>query len=90
LAYPETFELRRPVLECLPRLEWRRSQDGNHLELSRTLDTYSGHERALIEFALDPYYTQQNIFAGLDRPAAQVLAKAIYELFGPDGALAAR
>jgi hypothetical protein len=84
LADADRFEVRRPVLDAMPSLRdrWRRSEDGKALEVDLPLSDYSPHERAIIEFAIDPYFTAQNIFQGLDLPARKALAKAIHQLFG--------
>jgi hypothetical protein len=82
---PESFELRRPVLEAMSALRGRwRVVDGNTLELDLLLDKYSKHERDVIEFAINPLQIGENIFGGLDRPVQKALATAINEIFGPD------
>lgn len=91
IAYPETFDLRRPLLEILKKDLWRVSDDGKKLEVKYPLGDLSPGERAIVEFALSPYYTAENIFhlIGATPGAPAILAKAIYEFFkdgGPEGA----
>jgi hypothetical protein len=88
LAYEGSFESRRPVLDGIAGLRgrWRLSEGGRRLETDLPLSSYSPHERAVIEFAIDPYYMAGNIFAGLDQPARWALAKAIHDFFGQGGA----
>lgn len=87
LAYRASFEMRRPVLDAVARLRdrWRISQDGTRLETDLPLSMYSPHERAVIEFAINPYFTAENIFNGLDSAARRELANAIHKFFGPGG-----
>ncbi len=87
VAYRESFAIRRPVLEAMKGLKdrWRLSVDGTRLEVDLPLTSYTPHERAVIEFALDPHYTRENIFHGLDVAVRHALAKAVYEFFGQGG-----
>lgn len=88
IAYPESFHLRRPVLEAAKSLKnWNVVDGGKALEIEHDLGGLSKHERDVVEFVLDPYYTAANIFHGLDRETQQALAKAIYDIFG-QGAIA--
>jgi hypothetical protein len=88
IAYPESFDARRPVLAAASSLNgrWRVTEDGKTLEVDLPLSSYSPHERAVIEFAINPHFTAENIFGGLDRDVRRALAKAIASFFGPGGA----
>jgi hypothetical protein len=86
LADPESFDVRRPVIDAMLRGRWRLSDDGKSIHVDLPLSSYSPKERAVIEFAIDPYYTAENIFHALDAPVRRELAKAIGSFFGPGGA----
>lgn len=76
---PETFHLRRPLLDVLhPGLC---EVVGDHLEVKFPLGDLSPHERAIVEFVINPAITAQNIFSGLDREAQKALATAIYAIY---------
>jgi len=86
IAFKESFDIRRPVLEAmLPGNRWSETTDGERIKFDLPLNNYSKHERDVIEFTLNPYCMSENIFQGLHDPNAQLLAKAINEMFGPDG-----
>lgn len=81
--FKETFEYRRPVLDDMLYGRWQLTPGGKGIELDIPLPLFSHHERHIIEFARNPYNLSQNIFFGLDRSTAELLAEAIYKLFGP-------
>jgi len=85
LQYRESFEARRPVLDSLAALQgrWRLSKDGARLETDLELTSYSRSERNIIEYAINPHMTAQNIFTGLDYLVSEALATSINEIFGP-------
>jgi hypothetical protein len=87
IQYPETFELRRDVLDAILPGRWELSPDGTRIKFDIHIDLYSYHERHIIHFARNPYDLAENVFCGLDRQAAVLLAEAIYRLFGPEGAI---
>lgn len=89
IDHAESFALRRPVLEAMSSLagRWRVSPDGKEIEIDLSLSDYSPKERAVIEFAINPYTTAPNIFHALDDAPRRELAKAIAALFGPGGAV---
>jgi hypothetical protein len=66
---------------------WQLAPDGNRIELDLPLKLFSPHERNIIEFARNPYNLSDNIFYGLNKSTAELLADAIYRLFGPEGAI---
>jgi len=87
IAYSESFDLRRPVLEATGSLKdrWRVSSDGKVFEVDTELGGLSPHERAVVEFALNPYFTAANIFDGLDAPVRHALATSLHKFFGVGG-----
>jgi hypothetical protein len=87
IDYPETFNLRQPVLAAAGSLRdrWRVVEGGKALEIDLPLTSYSPHERDVIEFAINPYTTGKNIFNKLDRDIRRALAEAIHKIFGPGG-----
>ena len=82
ISSPETYPLRQPVLEQLTSLKgrWKLVEDGSALEVD--LQAMNSHERALVEFVLNPLDMRTNLFAGLDRQLQRVLAKAVFGVFG--------
>jgi hypothetical protein len=87
LAWPESFEIRRPVLDVAPSLRgrWRLSEDRKYLETDLDLSDYSSSERVLIRFAIDPWHLPEKSFENLDKAMRRELATAIYKFFGPGG-----
>ena len=87
IVYPDSFDVRRPVLEAASSLSgrWRVSANGKALEVDLPLGNYSPHERAVIEFALNPFITAVNIFSGLDASTRHAVATAIHTLFKSGG-----
>ncbi|NOT65347.1 MAG: hypothetical protein HOP06_04830 [Methylotenera sp.] len=86
IDWKDSFHLRKPVLEAmLGSNRWQVTEDGARLAFDTSLSNLSPHERHIAEFALNPYITGENIFSGLSQQTAQVLAKSLYELFGPNG-----
>ena len=45
IQYPETFELRRDVLDAISPGRWQLSQDGTRINFDIHIDLYSYHER---------------------------------------------
>jgi hypothetical protein len=87
IDFPNTFEIRKPVLEAtLATARWNVSEDGRRLGLHIRREMFSKHEGDIIAFTLNPYDTAANIFHNKDRHISEALAKAMYTLFGPDGA----
>jgi hypothetical protein len=84
IDFPETFELRRPVLESMSTLDdkWKLSDDGKALDLTLELASLSPHQRDIVQFARNPYSTAENIFNNLDPKTQKALAEAIYKIFG--------
>ncbi len=66
---------------------WQLTSDGKAIKLDIPLALFSKHEWHIIEFAQNPYRLAENIFSGLDKSTAELLAEAIYRLFGPKGAI---
>ncbi|TCJ11619.1 hypothetical protein EZJ19_15215 [Parasulfuritortus cantonensis] len=86
IEWKDSFYLRKPVLELmLPARRWQVTPDGKRISIDTPLNGLSTHERHIVEFALNPYMTAENIFSGLSQPIAQALAKAFNQLFGPGG-----
>lgn len=83
----ETFEYRRPVLDDMLPGRWQLTEDGKRIKFDIPFPLFSRHEKDIIEFARNPYALAKNVFSGLDKPRAQLLAEAIHRLFGPNGAL---
>lgn len=83
ISDPNTFQLRRPVLDAMSALNgrWSVVNGGKDLEVDLELSNYSRHERDVIEFAINPMITAKDIFSGLDREVQKALAKAIYDIF---------
>jgi hypothetical protein len=81
---PESFKTRQPVLESMSALKgrWKVVDDGKSLEVDLPLTSYSTKERAIIEFALNPGLTAENIFAGLDRNVQKKLVAALQQIYG--------
>jgi hypothetical protein len=81
---PETFSGRKLVLESMSALKgrWKVVDGGSALEVDLPLNSYSTKERAIIEFALNPQVTAENIFAGLDRNVQKKLAAALQQIYG--------
>lgn len=89
VAFADTFHLRRPVLEAVESLrgKWKLSEDGKSLAVQHDLGGLSSGERAIVEFALNPYNTEKNIFhiIGATPELPGILASALYELFKDGG-----
>ncbi len=87
IDFVDTFEYRRPVLDDLIPGRWQLTPDGKRIQLDIPLPLFSHYERLIIEFARNPHALAPNIFFGLNRSTALLLATAIYKLFGPEGAI---
>lgn len=85
IAFPESFHLRKPVLDQMNTEDWKFVESEQRIVLDRELGTYSRSEQAIFKFCVNPYETAENIFGLLDKDNRRALAKAIYELFGPGG-----
>jgi hypothetical protein len=87
IDFESTFKYRSPVLDGLIPRRWKLTSDGKAIKLDIPLALFSNHERHIIEFAQNPYRIAENIFSGLDKSTAELLAEAIYRLFGPEGVI---
>ncbi len=87
IDFEETFAYRRPVLDDMLPGRWQLTPDGKRIKLDIPLPLFSQYERLIIEFARNPHSLAPNIFYGLNRSTAVLLAIAIYQLFGPEGAM---
>ncbi len=87
IDFEETFEYRRSVLDDILPGRWQLTPDGRRIKFDIPLPLFSSHERDIIDFARNPYSLSQRMFYGLRRSTAELLAEAIYKLFGPKGAI---
>jgi len=86
IDWPESFHLREPVLRLvLGNARWDHDATTQTLGFDLPLSNFSSSERAIIEFALNPYMTAEKIFALLSKPVATSLADALHALFGSNG-----